>query len=72
MCQAKVFLRKNSTVEKIMENVTEIEFTPDGLRLCAFFEDPRVLSGTQIERIDFLSQTVILGAIKKEAIQGDG
>ena len=55
MCQATVYLNG----EKLMEDVTSIQPTLEGLRLTTFFEAPKVVQA-QIKEIDLLKHRVWL------------
>jgi len=46
--------------EKLMDNVTGLEVTDDGVVLTTFFEEPLSVSNVVISRIDFLGGTVVL------------
>ena len=64
MCQITVYLDD----EKIMENVMLVEPTPEGVRLVAMFEQPRVIKAT-IQKIDLIKNTLILENTGKEGIK---
>jgi predicted RNA-binding protein len=55
MCQATVFLNGR----EIMRDVLRVEPTPEGIRLYAFFEEPRVIPAV-IEEIDLIKHRVML------------
>jgi len=60
MCQISVFVEEKGKQEKVMENVTGLAVTPEGVVLSAFFEEPKNLPHFVISRIDFLGGRVIL------------
>jgi predicted RNA-binding protein len=60
MCQISVFVEGEGGQEKVMDNVTSLEVTPEGLVLSAFFEEPKTMPDVVIARIDFLGGRVIL------------
>ena len=66
MCQISAVLEQDGRQEKIMENVTTLEVTPEGIVLSTLFEEPRLLSSTRIEKIDFLGGCITLVADIKE------
>lgn len=63
MCEAIVYLND----EEIMRDVIRVESLPEGVRLTAFFEPPRVVPAT-IREIDLLKHRVMLetGQEKKQ------
>ena len=60
MCQATIYL---DGIE-IMQDVTQVEIVPEGVRLTAFFEDPLVVPAV-IRQIDLLKHRVILESTPK-------
>lgn len=60
MCQTSVVVDRQGEQEKIMENVTSLEMLADGVRIATLFEEPREIVSVRLERIDFMSGTVIL------------
>ncbi len=60
MCQMNVVLKNNGRQENIMENVTHLEVTNEGVLVSAFFEDPKLLKSARVKSIDFLGGTVTL------------
>ncbi len=62
MCQMRVMLDKEGQQELVMENVAELEVTEEGIRVSTFFEEPKIVSGAVVKRIDFLSGTLTLQA----------
>ena len=60
MCQMKVVLEQNGEQEKIMDNVTHLEVTGDGVLVSTFFEEPKLVESAWVKDIDFLSGTVTL------------
>ncbi len=62
MCQISAVLEKDGQREKIMDNVTTLEVTPEGIILSTLFEEPRLLSSTRIKNIDFLGGSITLVA----------
>jgi predicted RNA-binding protein len=59
MCQMKVLLESGGREEIILENVTLLETTPEGMRVSTLFEEPRLVKGV-LKKIDFLAGRVIL------------
>ena len=59
MCQATVYLAEDGQEEEIMRDLILLEPVEDGLRLQAFFEEPRVVKA-RVGRIDFLKHSVTL------------
>ena len=62
MCQISVLLDMEGRQETIMENVTALEVTPDGVSVRSLFEEPKLVPGALVRRIDFLGGTVTLAA----------
>jgi predicted RNA-binding protein len=60
MCQMNVVLKNNGGQEKIMENVTHLEVTTEGVLVSAFFEEPKLVKSALVKSIDFLGGTVTL------------
>ena len=58
MCQARVYLDG----EEIMKDVLLVEPVPEGIRLVAFFEAPRVVPAI-IRKIDLIKHKVILESL---------
>ena len=61
MCQAVVYLNE----EEIMRDVVRVEPLPEGVRLTAFFEPPRVVPAV-IREIDMLKHRVVLGPLPEK------
>ena len=55
-----VVLEKDGEQEKVMENVTHLEVTGDGVLVSAFFEEPKLVKSAWVKSIDFLGGTVTL------------
>ena len=55
-----VVLDQDGEQEKIMENVTHLEVTAEGVLVSAFFEDPKLVKSARVKNIDFLGGTVTL------------
>ncbi len=60
MCQMKVMLDNEGQQELVMEDVTKLEVTGDGIRVSTFFEEPKTVSGVTVKTIDFISGTLTL------------
>ncbi len=60
MCQMKVMLDKEGQQKLVMEDVTKLEVTEDGVRVSTFFEEPKTVSGAAVNTIDFTSGILIL------------
>lgn len=56
----KVVLDQDDGQEKIMENVTHLEVTGEGVLVSTFFEEPKLVKSAWIKNIDFLGGTVTL------------
>ncbi len=60
MCQMNVMLEQDGEQEKIMENVTHLEVTAEGVLVSTFFDEPKLVKAAWVKNIDFLSGTVTL------------
>jgi predicted RNA-binding protein len=61
MCQATVYLGDR----EIAREVIGLELAEDGVRLAAFFEEPKFVPG-RIRHIDFLKHRVLLEPLEAE------
>lgn len=64
MCQMNLLLEHGGRQETILENVTFLENTPEGLRASSLFEEPRLVPGV-LKSIDFLAGKVTLLAAEE-------
>ena len=48
MCQMKVVLAQDGEQEKIMENVTHLEVTDEGVLVSTFFEEPKLVKSAWV------------------------
>ena len=55
-----VVLEQAGQQEKIMENVTRLEMTPEGVSVSTLFEEPKLVPAAHVKKIDFLGGTVVL------------
>ncbi len=60
MCQMSVVLDKNGQQEKVMDDVTRLEVTSEGVLLSTFFESDKLVPSAKIREVDFTSTTVTL------------
>jgi predicted RNA-binding protein len=60
MCQMNVVLEHDGKQEKVMENVTQLQVTGDGILVSALFEEPKLVKSARVKNIDFLGGTVTL------------
>lgn len=60
MCQMRVIMETAAGPEQIMEDVTGLEVTPGGILLSSLFEEPRLLAGSAVKKIDFMATIVTL------------
>ena len=60
MCQMNVVLEQDGKLEKIMENVTHLAVTAEGILVSALFEEPKLVKSAWVRNIDFLDGTVTL------------
>lgn len=62
MCQMSAVLSREGQQEKIMDNVTQLEVTSEGIVLHSLFEEPRLVPAARLQKIDFLAGTLTLVA----------
>ncbi len=60
MCQMKVMLDKEGKQELVMEDVTKLEVTEDGITVSTLFEEPKTVPGVAVQTIDFMSGILTL------------
>lgn len=60
MCQMNVLIEKGGGLEKVMDEVTRLEVTDDGVLLSTFFSKPKLIPGCRIKNIDFMGTSVTL------------
>jgi predicted RNA-binding protein len=60
MCQINVVVEQEGEQKPVMEAVTGLEITPQGIVLSTFFEEPLTVSGVHIKEINFLNGSVVL------------
>jgi len=61
MCQMRVIMETTAGTEQIMEEVTGLEITPEGIMLTSLFDDPRLVPDSTVRKIDFMTTLVTLG-----------
>ncbi len=62
MCQMRVIMETDAGPEQIMEEVTGIEVTPEGIVLASLFDEPRLIAGSAVKKIDFMATIITLSA----------
>ena len=60
MCQMNVMFEHDGEQEQVMENVTRLEVTGEGVLVSTFFEEPKLVRKARVKSIDFLGGTVTL------------
>ncbi|RUM33557.1 MAG: RNA-binding protein [Desulfobulbus sp.] len=60
MCQISVVVERGGVQEPVMESVTGLEMTTQGVVLSTFFEEPVTVPDVHIKEINFLGGSVIL------------
>ncbi len=71
MCEMRVTLIEDRSGEIQFEEVTALEFKSDSVAISSFFEKPRTLQHTVIERIDCLTHTIVLRRVTEPQLVGD-
>jgi predicted RNA-binding protein len=62
MCQMRVMMESTAGSEQIMEDVTALEVTSEGVVLASLFEESRLIAGAAVKKIDFMATVVTLCA----------
>jgi predicted RNA-binding protein len=60
MCQMSVVINKDGVQEKIMDAVSRLVVTDEGVAINALFDQPRLIPGAMVKEIDFLDGVVVL------------
>ncbi|ADH86710.1 CooT family nickel-binding protein [Desulfurivibrio alkaliphilus] len=60
MCQISVVYQQQDKEELIAENVSLLEVENNGVKISTLFEEPKLIEGAAVSRIDFLAGKVIL------------
>ena len=60
MCQMRVIMETATGSEQIMEDVTGLEVISEGIRLASMFDEPRLISGATVKKIDFMATLITL------------
>ena len=63
MCQISVVVEHDGEQEKLMDNVTGLQVTDEGVVLTTFFEEPLAVPDAYITKIDFLGGKVVLNRV---------
>jgi predicted RNA-binding protein len=62
MCQLNVVMEREGKQETLMEAVTGLEVTEQGIVLRTYFEEPMTVSNASIKSIDFIGGSVVLAS----------
>lgn len=60
MCQMSVMLQQQDREELVAENATLLELEGNGVKISTLFEEPKLVDGVEVSRIDFLAGKVVL------------
>ncbi|MGX9726980.1 MAG: CooT family nickel-binding protein [Candidatus Electronema sp. VV] len=60
MCQLKAVVERQGSRETVMESVTGVDVTADGVVLSTYFEEPLTLRGVRIRSVDLLNGAILL------------
>jgi predicted RNA-binding protein len=55
-----VMFEHDGEQEQVMENVTSLEVSGEGVMVSTFFEEPKLVRSARVKSIDFLGGTVTL------------
>jgi predicted RNA-binding protein len=56
----RVILETAAGPHQVMEDATGLEVTPDGILLASLFDEPRLIAGSAVKKIDFMATLVTL------------
>lgn len=62
MCQMNVVFDHDGEEETIMNNVTLLEVTDDGVLVSTLFEEPKLVKSARVKNIDFLNGKITLNS----------
>ena len=62
MCQMNVVFDHDGEQENIMNNVTLLEVTDEGVLVSTLFEEPKLVKSAWVKNIDFLNGRVTLNS----------
>lgn len=65
MCQMSVILECEGRQQKIMDNVTLLEVTPQGVTVSTFFEEPITVAAAVVSRVDMNTGLITLSSVAK-------
>jgi len=60
MCQMSVFMEQNGKEELLLEDVTTLTVSENGVRISTLFEGPKEVAGAIVRSIDFMAGKVLL------------
>lgn len=60
MCQMRVIMETAAGTEQIMDEVTGLDVTSEGIVLESLFDEPRLIAGSTVKKIDFMATLVTL------------
>lgn len=64
MCQMSIVLEQDGKEEMILDNASLLEVVGDGVRVSAFFEEPKLILHASVRTIDFLHGKVTVTQTK--------
>ena len=62
MCQLNVVMEREGKQEILMEAITGLEVTEQGVVLRTYFEEPMTIGNASIKSIDFIGGSVVLAS----------
>lgn len=65
MCQMKILLEEEDKQELVAEHASLLEVVEEGVNISTLFEEPRLITGVRVARIDFLAGKVTLTKMEK-------
>jgi predicted RNA-binding protein len=67
MCQLKAVVERENYCETLMESVTGVEVTADGVILSTYFEEPLTVQGVRVRSINLLTGAIVLTSKEQPA-----
>lgn len=68
MCQMSVVLECDGQQQRIMDNVTLLEVTPQGVMVSTLFEEPKTVEAAVVGRVDMHAGLITLIPAKEGAV----
>lgn len=63
MCQMSIVVKRGEETEVVLENAALLEVAEEGVIVNALFEQPKLIRGAFVKKIDFMQGKVTLGTL---------